>query len=81
LQTPHNVVATINPGDLVSTILGWREWFNAPVGTLQKLDTFGLPPQALLGVAGMTGLTDAVSWLALCRCVPGNGRERSCSVV
>jgi NADPH-dependent curcumin reductase CurA len=44
-----------NPGDLVSSWFGWREWYNAPAGTLQKLDTFGLPPQAFLGVAGMPG--------------------------
>ena len=38
------------------------ERFNAPAGTLQKLDTFGLPPQAFLGVAGMPGLT---AWVGL----------------
>jgi NADPH-dependent curcumin reductase CurA len=36
------------PRDLVSSWLGWREWFNAPSEILQKLDTFGLPPQAFL---------------------------------
>jgi NADPH-dependent curcumin reductase CurA len=45
------------PGDLVSTMFGWREAFNAPAGALQKLETHGLPPQAFLGVAGMPGLT------------------------
>ena len=45
------------PGDLVSSMFGWRERFNAPVSTVEKLDTFGLPPQAFLGVAGVTGLT------------------------
>src|ERR1700682_3229524 len=45
-----------NPGDLVSSVIGWRERFNAPAETLQKLDTFGLPAQALLGVAGLPGL-------------------------
>ena len=44
-------------GDLVSTMFGWRESFNAPAANLQKLDIFGLPPQAFLGVAGMPGLT------------------------
>ena len=43
------------PGDLVSSMFGWRERFNAPARTLQKLDTFGLPPQAFLGVVGMPG--------------------------
>ena len=42
------VVASNDPrfkrGDLVSTMLGWREAFNAPAANLQKLETFGLPP-------------------------------------
>src|SRR5439155_596232 len=50
------------PGDLVSSWFGWREWYNAPTANLQKLDTFGLPPQAFLGVAGMPGLT---AWVGL----------------
>src|SRR5260370_11480226 len=45
------------PGDLVSSMFGWRERFNAPASTVEKLDTLGLPPQAFLGVAGVTGLT------------------------
>jgi NADPH-dependent curcumin reductase CurA len=44
-------------GDVVQTMLGWREAFNAPAGAVQKLDTHGLPLQALLGAAGMPGLT------------------------
>jgi NADPH-dependent curcumin reductase CurA len=45
------------PGDLVSSMFGWRERFNTPANTVEKLDTLGLPPQAFLGVAGVTGLT------------------------
>src|SRR6476620_1419776 len=45
------------PGDLVLSWFGWREHFNAPASTVEKLDTLGLPPQAFLGVAGVTGLT------------------------
>jgi NADPH-dependent curcumin reductase CurA len=60
------VVASNDPrfkrGDLVSTMFGWREAFNAPAANVQKLDTFGLPPQAFLGVAGMPGLT---AWVGL----------------
>ncbi len=52
----------LKAGDFVSTMFGWREVFNAPASTLQKLDTFGLPPQAFLGVAGMPGLT---AWVGL----------------
>jgi NADPH-dependent curcumin reductase CurA len=45
------------PGDLVSSMFGWRERFNALGSTMEKLDRLGLPPQAFLGVAGVTGLT------------------------
>jgi NADPH-dependent curcumin reductase CurA len=55
------VIASNDPafkaGELVQSFLGWREAFNAPAGTVQKLDTHGLPPQAFLGAAGMPGLT------------------------
>ncbi len=60
------------PGDLVSTMFGWREAFNAPATTLQKLDTFGLPPQAFLGVAGMPGLTAWVGLLKIAALKPGD---------
>jgi NADPH-dependent curcumin reductase CurA len=56
------VVASNDPafavGDAVQSMWGWREAFNAPANTLQKLDTSsGLPLQAFLGVAGMPGMT------------------------
>jgi len=60
------------PGDLVSSWFGWREWFNAPTANLQKLDTFGLPPQAFLGVAGMPGLTAWVGLLKIAMLKPGD---------
>jgi NADPH-dependent curcumin reductase CurA len=41
---------------------GWREAFNAPASAVQKLETFGLPPQAFLGIAGMPGMT---AWAGL----------------
>ena len=52
-------VEGFQPGDLVSTMLGWREAFTAApaAAALQKIDAHGLPPQAFLGVAGMPGLT------------------------
>ncbi|WP_309088578.1 NADP-dependent oxidoreductase [Phenylobacterium sp.] len=56
---------SLKPGDLVQSMLGWRDAFNAPVGALQKLDTHGLPPQAFLGVAGMPGLTAYVGLLRI----------------
>ncbi len=48
-----------SPGDLVSSMLGWREaWTAAPEAAMvQKLPQTGLPEQAFLGVAGMPGLT------------------------
>ena len=60
------------PGDLVSSVFGWRERFNAPAGTLQKLDTFGLPPEAFLGVASMPGLTAWVGLLKIAMLKPGD---------
>ncbi len=70
------VVASNGPrfkrGDLVSSMFGWREAFNAPAGNLQKLDTFGLPPQAFLGVAGMPGLTAWVGLLKIAALKPGD---------
>jgi NADPH-dependent curcumin reductase CurA len=47
----------LKPGDLVSSMFGWREAFNADAKQLQKIEPHGLPPQAFLGVAGMPGLT------------------------
>ena len=70
------VVASNDPrlkrGDLVSTMFGWRESFNAPAANLQKLQTFGLPPQAFLGVAGMPGLTAWVGLLKIAALKPGD---------
>ena len=63
---------SLMPGDVVSTWLGWREVFNAPAGTLEKLDTFGLPLETLLGVAGMTGLTAWVGLLKIATLKPGD---------
>jgi hypothetical protein len=50
------------PGDLVVSMLGWREAFTAKAEHLRKSDTYGLPPQAFLGVAGLTGMT---AWVGL----------------
>jgi NADPH-dependent curcumin reductase CurA len=46
------------PGDLVSSMFGWREAFVAPAAALEKLPRQeGVPDQAFLGVLGMPGLT------------------------
>lgn len=63
------VVASNDPslkvGDLVQSGLGWREGFNAPASTVQKLETMGLAPQTFLGAAGMPGLTAYVGLLKI----------------
>jgi NADPH-dependent curcumin reductase CurA len=55
------------PGDVVSSMLGWRERFTAApaAAMLQKIDTHGLPLQAFLGAAGMPGLTAYVGLLKI----------------
>ena len=35
---------SLKPGDLVQSMLGWREAYNAPAAGVQKIDTHGLPP-------------------------------------
>jgi len=63
------VVASGDPGlkagDLVQSNFGWREGFNAPAASVQKLSTDGLPPQTFLGAAGMPGLTAYVGLLRI----------------
>ena len=62
----------LKPGDLVFSVFGWREWFNAPAEALRKLDTVGLPPQTFLGVVGMTGLTAWSGLLKVAGLKPGD---------
>lgn len=51
------------PGDLVLSMLGWREAFNAPAGALTRLQRLpGVPESAFLGILGMPGLT---AWAGL----------------
>ena len=47
----------LKPGDHVMSMHGWREGYTAPGEGLMKIDTSILPPQAYLGIAGLTGLT------------------------
>ena len=62
----------LKPGDLVNSMFGWREYFNAPAAMLQKIDPMGLPPQAFLGVAGMPGMTAYVGLLKIAGCKAGD---------
>lgn len=57
--------ASLKVGDIVQSMLGWREAYNAPAAAVQKVDTHGLPPQAFLGVAGMPGMTAYVGLLKI----------------
>jgi len=59
-------------GDLVQSMFGWREGFNAPGMALQKLETHGLPTEAFLGVAGMPGLTAYAGLLRIAALKPGD---------
>ena len=43
-------------GDLVRSMFGWRETFNAPAKAIEKIDLRGLPMQTFLGAAGGPGL-------------------------
>lgn len=47
----------LKPGDHVMSMFGWREGYVAPGKALMKIDTSILPPQAYLGIAGLTGMT------------------------
>jgi len=47
----------LKSGDLVETMLGWRDGFVAPGAAMMKLPSENVPPQAYLGVLGMPGLT------------------------
>jgi NADPH-dependent curcumin reductase CurA len=56
------------PGDLVSTMLGWREGFVAPASIAEKLPNLaGVPAEAFLGVLGMPGLTAYSGLLEICQ--------------
>ena len=53
------------PGDLVESMFGWREGFNAPASAVQKLAAENVPTQAYLGVMGMPGMTAYTSFLRI----------------
>jgi NADPH-dependent curcumin reductase CurA len=64
---------SLAPGDLVLSMLGWRERFTAPVAALEKLPSIaGVPEQALLGVLGMPGLTAYAGLLEIGAPKPGD---------
>lgn len=54
--------ATLQPGDIVQSMRGWRDAFVAPAAELRKVDATVQPLTLYLGVLGMTGLT---AWVGL----------------
>ncbi len=52
-----SAAAEFAPGDLVFSHYGWREVFKTKAARLTKLTNPALPPQAYLGIAGVTGMT------------------------
>lgn len=61
------------PGDLVLSMLGWREAFVVAGSALEKLPrTAGVPEQAFLGVLGMPGLTAWSGLLEIGKPQPGD---------
>ena len=45
------------PGDVVRSMAGWREAFDAPPQTLEKIDTHGVSPHHFIASAGVPGLS------------------------
>jgi NADPH-dependent curcumin reductase CurA len=54
LESNHS---KFKPGDIVLSMLGWREYFLSDGKGLMRLDPGKAPLQAFLGTLGMTGLT------------------------
>ncbi len=60
------------PGDLVSSMFGWREAFVVPGAALEKLPRqTNVPDQAFLGVLGMPGLTAWAGLMEIGKPLPG----------
>lgn len=60
-------------GDLVLSEFGWREAFTCLAEELEKFEPImGLPPQASLGIAGVTGLSAYAGLMRLARIKEGD---------
>ena len=55
-------IATFQPGDIVNSILGWREYFVSDERGVRKLDRNVRPLSAYLGILGMPGMS---AWVGL----------------
>lgn len=69
-EVVDSTVPEFAPGDLVFSQYGWREAFNAKPQRLTKLEG-DLPPQAHLGIAGVTGMTAYIALYRIARLQPG----------
>ncbi len=58
-------------GDWVMSMYGWREGWTAPTAGVTKIDADLLPPEAYLGVAGLTGMTAYVGIKEMIGLKPG----------
>ena len=54
--------AKLKVGDWVESMNGWREGFVSSAAALNTISVAGIPPQAFLGVLGMTGVTAYTSF-------------------
>ncbi|MEJ0061233.1 MAG: NADP-dependent oxidoreductase [Terricaulis sp.] len=63
---------SLEPGDLVESMFGWRDLYVAGAGNLQKLPAEDIAPELYLGVLGMPGLTAYGGFHRLGEPKPGN---------
>lgn len=59
-------------GDIVRSMFGWRESFNAPAKAIEKIELRGLPMQTFLGAAGGPGLAAYVGLLKIAELKDGD---------
>lgn len=64
-QVIESRTPTLQEGDWVNSMLGWREHYVADGASLMKIDPDLAPVQTALGVLGLTGLTAYVGLLDL----------------
>lgn len=69
-EVTQSTVPEFRPGDLVFSQYGWRELINAKAKRLTRLEG-QLPPQAHLGIAGVTGMTAYTALYRIARLQPG----------
>lgn len=61
-EVVESAASGLQPGDVVLSHKGWREYFTAPASHVTKVDGLMQPHSAYLGVLGMTGMT---AWVGL----------------